>query len=305
MHHFIKGCAIVVGIMVAVCVSAKTSVSPEVLDYENGSTSVFEGQQAVYDSLYYLTGDVIAVNIAKNSSDEVECTYPGESMLSVITKAKLWKIRFRSGRVEICNDLDAIAESNSMLDTLVFRNGEKYAVTVKESDGETVTYSFPGESSLNTMYKVQLSSVIYASGRTEDCSALLKIKEITNKSQWKEVVVTYNESDVRGLEKVKELSKASGWGGMLASGKGYDKAIKRLQKAAAKIKCGLVLIHGQTNRITSAMGAGSRATASAYRLPANSQGKASVSEPEASSETAKGSIGKKSKATAIRLGRGR
>lgn len=226
-------------------------------------------------------------------------------MLSVITKAKLWKIRFRSGRVEICNDLDAIAESNSMLDTLVFRNGEKYAVTVKESDGETVTYSFPGESSLNTMYKVQLSSVIYASGRTEDCSALLKIKEITNKSQWKEVVVTYNESDVRGLEKVKELSKASGWGGMLASGKGYDKAIKRSQKAAAKIKCGLVLIHGQTNRITSAMGAGSRATASAYRLPANSQGKASVSEPEASSETAKGSIGKKSKATAIRLGRGR
>lgn len=222
--------------------------------------------QEVSDSLFYLNGNVETVNISKNLSESIECTYPNETILSVINKSELWKIRFKSGRIEICNKKEGIS-SPDKTDTLFFRNGDTFAVNVIRSGGDMIEYSFPGENSINSVYKTQLLKIGYSSGRIENCSELLKVKVITDVSQYEDVIITYNEDDTQGLEKVAELSKASGWGGKLAAGAGYNNAIKRLQKEAAKIGCGLVLIHGSPNMINAQHGSGVRVNASAYRIP--------------------------------------
>jgi hypothetical protein len=80
-------------------------------------------------------------------------------------------------------------------------------------------------------------------------------------------VVSYNESDLKGLEKVGEISKASGWGGQFASGLGYNDAIKKCKKEAANMGCGLIYIVDSPNRQNTQYGAGVRVNATAYRLP--------------------------------------
>lgn len=70
------------------------------------------------------------------------------------------------------------------------------------------------------------------------CQSLV-IPVITSKSQWKEVIVTDNFDDVKHLVKVKELKLNTGAGmAMYAAAK--KKAIKKLQKEAAKLGCGIV-----------------------------------------------------------------
>lgn len=234
----------------------------------NSATTVYAQTNEVLDSLFYLNGNVELVNVTKSTSYEIECTYPGETMLSVISKSELWKIKFHSGRVMLCNEPKIGSSDRPKADSLFYRNGEVAAVTIVRNNGETIEYSFLNEELVNIVYKVQLAKIKYANGREEKCSDLLKIKVITNKSQWKDVIITYNVNDVLGLEKVGELSKASGWGGQLAAGKGYNNAIKRLQKEAASMGCGLILIQGAINMVNTQFGAGTRVNASAYRIPA-------------------------------------
>ena len=231
-------------------------------------TMIYAQTNEVLDSLFYLNGNVEAVNVTKTTSTDIECTYPEETMLSVINKSELWKVRFHSGRVMICNEPQVGSSAMPKADSLFYRNGEVAAVNIVRSNGETIEYTFLNEDVVNVVYKVQLAKIKYTNGREEKCSDFLKVKVITNESQWEDVIITYNVDDVKGLEKVGELSKASGWGGQLAAGKGYNNAIKRLQKEAASMGCGLILIQGAVNMVNTQFGAGTRVNASAYRIPA-------------------------------------
>lgn len=241
----------------------------------NSATIGYAQTNEGLDSLFYLNGNIELVNITKSTSYEIECTYPGETILSVISRSELWKIKFHSGRVMLCNEPRIVSSDIPKSDSLFYRNGEVAAVTIIRSNGETLEYSFLNEDVVNTIYKVQLAKIKYANGREEKCSDLIKVKVITDKSQWKDVLITYNVNDVNGLEKAGELSKASGWGGQLAAGKGYNNAIKRLQKEAASMGCGLVLIQGAINMVNTQFGAGTRVNASAYRIPTSEKQKQS------------------------------
>ena len=214
------------------------------------------------DSLFYLNGKVEAVSIVKNSSNAIDCTYVGEDMISSIEKSKLNKIVFKSGRVEICNEVKELK-----YDKLHFANGNVIEAKVTKLSDDSIEYVLPNEDMSNIVYKTLLHRIEFSNGRVEEYGNLLNIKVITSKDQWKEVVVTYSETDTRGLEKVKEISKASGWGGALASGAGYNDAIKLCQKEAAKLGCGLILINGSPNARNTHHGAGVRVNATAYRLP--------------------------------------
>lgn len=229
-------------------------------------TMIYAQTNEVLDSLFYLNGNVEAVNVTKSTSTEIECTYSEETMLSVISKSELWKVRFRSGRVMLCNELQVGSLAIPKADSLFYRNGEVTAVTIVRNNNESIEYTFLNEEVMNVVYKVQLAKIKYANGREEKCSDFLKVKVITDESQWEDVIITYNVDDVKGLEKVGELSKASGWGGQLAAGKGYNNAIKRLQKEAASMGCGLILIQGAVNMANTQFGAGTRVNASAYRI---------------------------------------
>ena len=61
--------------------------------------------QSKLDKIVYQNGKEIEVFIVRNLDETIECTYPGEEMVTVIPKSKLEKIIFRSGREEIINTL--------------------------------------------------------------------------------------------------------------------------------------------------------------------------------------------------------
>lgn len=179
--------------------------------------------------------------------------------------------------------------AQEQLDSVFFRNGNTYAVNVIRSNNESIEYMYPNETVINETYKTQLLRIKYRSGRIEECSELLKIKMITSPSHWKDVVVTYLIDDTKGLEKVSELSYVSLWGGAWAAGMGYNKAIQGLQKKAAKLGCGLILIHGSPNMTNTKFGAGTRVNATAYKIPDTYE-----SEAESDNSEALISIGMKS-----------
>lgn len=92
-------------------------------------------------------------------------------------------------------------------------------------------------------------------------SQQLNIPVITSKSQWKEVIITDDFDDVKNLVKVKDLKVNTGAGmAMYAAAK--KKAIKKLQKEAAKLGCGIVYMPEPPRFNFSVKGYGT-----AYKLP--------------------------------------
>lgn len=159
----------------------------------------------------------------------------------------------------------AISTISFAQDTLVMRNGEKLAVKVVKSSTDLVSFQYPGEDMINEKSKKELKSIKYASGRVEECNAGFQIPEITSKDDWEKVVITYVESDVTGLTRVKDLKAKSGWGGAMGQSAGYKNCLKDLQKQAAKLGCGVVLVHGQQNQVASALGGGVNVTGTCYK----------------------------------------
>lgn len=214
------------------------------------------------DSLFYLNGNVEVVSIVKNSSESIDCKYVGEDLLTTINKSKLHKIVFKSGRVEVCNKLE-----EKKVDKIFFKNGEVAEGKVVKITEDAVEYTLPNEDLIISTYKAMLHKIVFSGGRVEEFQNLLNIKIITSDKQWRDVVITYNVEDTRGLERVGTISEASGWGGALASGKGYNNAVEKLQKEAADMGCGLVLVNMSPTEHTSSHGSGVRVNATAYRIP--------------------------------------
>ena len=106
---------------------------------------------------------------------------------------------------------------------------------------------------------------MYASGRREECSQGIEVPVIKSKSDWKNVVITYVESDVVGLKRVGELKATSGWGGPLGSSMGYKGALNKLKKKAAKMGAGVVLVHESPNKTAAALGGGVQVVGTAYK----------------------------------------
>lgn len=233
------------------------------------------------DSIFFLNGKVDVVKIIKNSSEDIDCNYPNEDMITTISKSKIAKIVFRSGRTEICNE-----PSEESFDQLFFANGDIVEAKVLRLTDESVDYLLPGEDLTRNTLITLLSKIEFANGRTEEFERILPVKVITNESQWRDVVVCYNPEDTKGLEKVREISQVSGWGGSLASGLGYNNAITLLQKEAARMKCGLILIVDTPNRNNTAYGAGVRVNATAYRLRTSDSSENSVEDLSDLSELA-------------------
>jgi hypothetical protein len=218
----------------------------------------FAQNQFNYDTIYYHNGNYDVVNIVRNSSDVVECLFPNEEMITSISKEKIHKIIFKSGRIE-----NIITQN----DTILLINGSSIVGHIIKISDSDVEYRVGNDNVTHVTVKHLIKEIHYADGSIDDYTNIFKIKVIDSQDQWEDVVVTYNENDVKGLELVKEISKASGWGGMLATGAGYNDAIKKLKKEAAKLKCSIILIHGSPNQHTTMFGAGTRVNAAAYRIP--------------------------------------
>lgn len=214
-----------------------------------------------FDSLFYLNGNIEVVKILKNQSESIDCNYIGEDLISTINKSSLHKIVFKSGRIEICNKLE------NKTDAIYLTNGTIIECKVAKITENEIEYTFPNESLVVSIFKGTVSKIIFAGGKIEEFRSPLNVKEIFMEEQWEDVIITYNIEDTRGLERVAELSEASGWGGVYAAGVGYNNAIAKLKHEAASKKCGLVYIVTAPNARQVEYGAGVRVNAIAYRIP--------------------------------------
>lgn len=146
-------------------------------------------------------------------------------------------------------------------DKVVLKTGDTLTVTVTKNTETAVEFTYPNETVVNEKQKRDISCIIYASGRREEIKVKgVVIPEISGEGDWEKVVVTSNRDDVSGLSKVKSISVSAGNGGVFDSAsKAHDKAINKLKKKVAKMKCGVVLITsdnfgGQYNNISSIAG---------------------------------------------------
>ena len=220
------------------------------------------------DSLFYLNGKVEVVSILRNSSESIECNYPGEDMITAIEKSKLHKIIFKSGRVEICNQYEEPAKN----DIIYFINGDETECRIIRVSDETIEYKLPGENLVVTMPYSSVNKIEYSNGRVVTNQNAKNLHRFYETYDWEDVVVTYNVSDTRGLVRVEDLHENAHSIGH--SGFSLDRAIKHLQQEAAALGCGLILINGSTNSAGApnpvnpgVLGSYAHITATAYKLP--------------------------------------
>lgn len=136
-----------------------------------------------------------------------------------------------------------LVQASIAQDRIVKRNSDTLEVNITKSTDDVVEYVYPGESVVNEISKKSLSKIIYSSGRIEECNTNFVLPVINGKEDWKKVVVTYLESDVKGLTRVKQIKATSSWGGSLMSSVGYNNALKGLKKQAAKLGASVILIN--------------------------------------------------------------
>lgn len=150
-------------------------------------------------------------------------------------------------------------------DKVVLRNGESLDVKIVRSTNTAIEFTYPKEELVNEKSKKEISYIVYASGRKEECNQTFQVPVIKGKNDWEKVIITHLASDVEGLTQVDEIAATSGWGGSLGSSMGYKDAIKKLKKKAAKLGAGVILIADRTNETAAALGGGVQVVGVAYK----------------------------------------
>jgi len=150
-------------------------------------------------------------------------------------------------------------------DKIIMRSGDTLRVQITKTTPDLVEFNYLNETLVNTEYKNSIVKIVYSSGRVEECSQKTQLQKINGPDDWEKVVITYTESDVKGLIKVKQITKTSGWGGTMATGLGYKSALKMIKKEAAKLGACIVWITDKPNEQTTEYGAGVKLTGIAYK----------------------------------------
>lgn len=150
-------------------------------------------------------------------------------------------------------------------DRIIKNSGDTLSVKITKSTDEAISFVYPNEDVVNEIFKNSISEIIYSSGRIEKVSTKTNLQSVNGPDDWDKVQVTYNTDDIKGLEKVKSLSKSSLWGGALGSNAGYNDVIKKLKKEAAKNKSRIVLINDNPSKESAARGGGVKLNATIYR----------------------------------------
>lgn len=125
-------------------------------------------------------------------------------------------------------------------DKMYKHSGEKLDVKIIKVSDWTISFSYPGEASEQTISKYAVGKIEYASGRTE----MITEKIVVNgESDWEKVVLLEDKSASVGLKKGDEIrGKTSGLVGFHTAGSADKKSLKKLKEAAAAMGAQFVLI---------------------------------------------------------------
>jgi hypothetical protein len=125
-------------------------------------------------------------------------------------------------------------------DKMKKHSGETMEVKVVKVGEYTVSYKFPGEDAEQTIGKLAVATITYASGRTEDVSEKIVI---SSKEDWEKVQMVEDKTMVIGLKKLDEIrGKTSGLMSFHTAGSADKKATKKLKEAAAEMGAPFILM---------------------------------------------------------------
>lgn len=132
-----------------------------------------------------------------------------------------------------------ISSAIAQNDVIHFHNGKTIDANVLRLDDFKIIYKYAGENTEQTVSKLAIAKIIYASGREEEISEKI---EINGKADWEKVEVLMDLSEIVGLKKVADVTgKTTGFFSSYTSAGGTDKrSLKKLLEAAAALNCPFV-----------------------------------------------------------------
>ncbi|HXB10816.1 MAG TPA: hypothetical protein VNZ45_02435, partial [Bacteroidia bacterium] len=128
------------------------------------------------------------------------------------------------------------------LDT-IYMNNEKIACNVKEVTEDAVKYIYPGEETINTVFKNAIQKIVFRSGRVSTFAEATSLKKVVCVDDYDNVSFSQAESEVKGLYKLGEVSSKARGGSIYADmEKVKELAIYKLKVQAAMMGANMVLL---------------------------------------------------------------
>lgn len=132
-------------------------------------------------------------------------------------------------------------------DKIVKMNGETVAVKVTAVTDREVSFTYPGEQTVNVIGVNQVKEIDFASGRVQ---MLTKRVEINNENDWGKVVVTTVPGDVQGLVSKGDVVAAAIPMTAFSSQEALnERATEKLKRKAAKMGAHIILLTSDQNSI--------------------------------------------------------
>ncbi len=125
-------------------------------------------------------------------------------------------------------------------DKLKKHSGETLDVKVLRVNEATINFTYPNETAEQTIGKLAIATITYASGRKEEISEKVVV---SSKDDWEKVQIITDQSQILGLKKGDEVrGKTSGFFSYNTAGSADKKATKRIKEAAAEAGAPFVLL---------------------------------------------------------------
>ncbi|ARK13021.1 hypothetical protein A6C57_23280 [Fibrella sp. ES10-3-2-2] len=134
-------------------------------------------------------------------------------------------------------------------DTIAKLSGEKLFVKVLANTTNTVDFTYPNETAVNSLPKSLVGYVVFASGRKETFS---KIVDTEGFEGWRNVLISNNPDDVVGLVRLGEINATVlNMYGVLNTKDVEAKASERIKKATSALGAHIVLTQQNYTRLSS------------------------------------------------------
>lgn len=118
-------------------------------------------------------------------------------------------------------------------DVIYCHSGKQLRVKVTQVGENSISYSYLGESVVNSIGKPVVARIRFESGRTEEISELI---DVAGKDGWENVIITNNPGEVVGLKRLGEIKSKAGGVWSMRTTKGSDrKATERIKREAAEL----------------------------------------------------------------------
>ena len=128
----------------------------------------------------------------------------------------------------------------------IFTRNETIVANVSEITEESVKYSYPGETIINSLNKNLVKKIRFSSGRVQEFERFSNFQAVNSWEDWDKVSITQLEHELKGLIRLDEVtSKATGATQGSNINRVRDRAFKKLKIEAAMLGGNIIFVIDQ------------------------------------------------------------